>query len=407
MALWNKDNIMLTTKGARILSKVQSGQGYLTITRAVASSQTVIADNLFEVEALNPENLELAIIGRRESGDGGSIILLQLSNLNLEQSFQLNEIGIFATHSEDPEDEFLYIIAQVDTGTGDRVPSYDITPVTATYDFYLYNLKSGDVTFEVSATGLATVAQLNDAVSRLEEKDEELEAKIDANTEAISQLDTQGINSAITALNIPLIRNRVSQLERNQLEINLRLKAEGFFPDADLILAEDFAGDSDQIDQLKIKVTSAAAGDDSIDLSTLDGIVIGSWYWITDGIKDEYVQVKSCIHSGNVYRIILEGNLSNTYDLGSAYLYRTTAFLEQGSAYGSSDKKTLSYKPSLKWQGALGRSSALLNLETDIENEGSFYRYELASMNGDGFITIDTDTFSRADLTERLKGVDG
>lgn len=373
MAIWNKDNIMLTTKGARVLSKIQSGQGYLTVTRAVASSQTVLADNLSEVESLNPENLELAITGRRESGDGGSIILLQLSNLHLEQSFQLNEIGIFATHSEDPDNEFLYIIAQVDTGTGDRVPSYDITPVTATYDFYLYNLKSGDVKFEISATGLATVAQMNEAVSGLEKKDAELKAKIDANTEAINQLDTEGVNSAISRLNIPLLRSRVSQVEREQANLALKMEAEGMMPDCNMLLAENFEN-PDKIDRLTIKVKSCAAGDNSIDVESNNGVIVGSWYWITDGVHAEYLQVKSVIKNGDVYRILAVDNLRDTYTLEKTYIYRTTAYIDtdSGIVYGSGDICGFNWEPSKEWRGTGASTPLTIELETTLDKADNF-----------------------------------
>lgn len=41
MAVWSSQNIMLTTKGAAAISKVQSGIGKLTITKVVASEQYV------------------------------------------------------------------------------------------------------------------------------------------------------------------------------------------------------------------------------------------------------------------------------------------------------------------------------------------------------------------------------
>lgn len=373
MAIWNKNNIMLTKNGASVLSKVQSGQGYLTITRAVASSQVVLVDNLSEVETLNPENLELAIIGRRESGDGGSIILLQLSNLHLEQSFQLNEIGIFATHSEDPDNEFLYIIAQVDTGTGDRVPSYDITPVTATYDFYLYNLKSGDVTFEVSATGLATVAQMNEAVSGLERKDTELETRISENAKAIEELDTQGVSEAINALNIPLIRSRVSQIEREQANIALQMEAEGMMPDCNMLLAENFDGVIDDTNRTKIKVISAVSGDDSVDVETVYNLRIGDWVWVSDGLHSEYRQIKSTIKNGGVYRVILTSVLNETYVLDDTYIYFTTCDIDNGICMGSTDILSKKYTGET-WSGSKkgGTATSNVKLDTSLDNADNF-----------------------------------
>ena len=161
MADWNASNITLTTKGSSALSRVESGDGSLTITRVVASEQYVQESTLREVTTLSVENLELTIIDRHEVEDGGSVIQAQLSNLNLAEKFKLNEIGVFATHSSDPSNEFLYIIAQVNLGTGDEIPLYSVTPVTATYDIYLYNVGADKVNVTISSAGLVTYEALN------------------------------------------------------------------------------------------------------------------------------------------------------------------------------------------------------------------------------------------------------
>ena len=163
MAEWISRNIMLTTKGAAAISKVQSGIGKLTITKVVASEQYVPESTLRGVTSLSVENLPLTIIDRHEVPDGGSVIQVQLSNLNLNNPFIFNELGVFATHSDNPSEEFLYIIAQVDKGTGDRIPLYSATPVTATYDIYLYNVNADNVRITISSSGLVTYEALNEA----------------------------------------------------------------------------------------------------------------------------------------------------------------------------------------------------------------------------------------------------
>ena len=161
MADWSSHNITLTTKGASALSKVQAGSGSLTITRVVASEQYVAESMLREVTSLSSENLPLTIIDRHEVQDGGSVIQVQLSNLYLGKAFTLNEIGVFATHSDNPSEEFLYIIAQVDAETGDKIPLYATTPITATYDIYLYNFGADNVEITISSAGLVTYETLN------------------------------------------------------------------------------------------------------------------------------------------------------------------------------------------------------------------------------------------------------
>lgn len=163
MADWSSQNITLTAKGASALSKVQAGSGSLTITKVVASEQYVAESTLREVTSLSVENLPLTIIDRHEVQDGGSVIQVQLSNLYLGKAFTLNEIGVFATHSDNPSEEFLYIIAQVDAETGDKIPLYATTPVTATYDIYLYNVGADNIEITISSAGLVTYEALNKA----------------------------------------------------------------------------------------------------------------------------------------------------------------------------------------------------------------------------------------------------
>lgn len=163
MAEWSSRNIMLTTKGAAAISKVQSGMGKLTITKVVASEQYVPESTLREVTSLSVENLPLTIIDRHEVPDGGSVIQVQLNNLYLNDPFIFNEIGVFATHSDNPFEEFLYVIAQVDAGTGDRIPLYSATPITATYDIYLYNVSADNIEVTISSAGLVTYEALNEA----------------------------------------------------------------------------------------------------------------------------------------------------------------------------------------------------------------------------------------------------
>lgn len=160
MAKWEAKNIVLTSEGRTALSKVQSGDGFLTITKVVASSQYVDPANLEQVTTINPQNTELEIISRRESGDGGSVIQVMLNNVNLAEEFILNQIGVFASHSSNPQAEFLYIIAQVSENSGDRVPVYSDTPVSCTYDIFLYNVKASDIVVNISPNFFVTADDL-------------------------------------------------------------------------------------------------------------------------------------------------------------------------------------------------------------------------------------------------------
>ena len=161
MAIWKPENITLTEKGSAALTEVQAGIGKIEITRAVASKDFYTPiENLAKETSLH-ETLSLNIIERTESGDGGSIIQVQLNNVNVTEPFVMNQIAVFAKHSDSPNVEFLYLVAQAETGTGDRIPKYTVTPVLAAYDIYLYNIHSSDIVVNISPSGLATTDRLN------------------------------------------------------------------------------------------------------------------------------------------------------------------------------------------------------------------------------------------------------
>ena len=172
---------------------------------------------------------------------------------------------------------------------------------------------------------------------------------------------------------LPVLNSRVRQLERENANLALKLEAEGMMPDCNMLLAENFK-DPDSVDQFEVNVTSCAAGDDSIDVESNYGFIIGSWYWITDGVHAEYVQIKSVIRNGNICRVILTKSLVETYQLDQTIIYRTTAWINNsGVVYGSGDVLGITYTPKVTWkgtsEGGLADSDVLLDTsENNIDN---------------------------------------
>ena len=168
---------------------------------------------------------------------------------------------------------------------------------------------------------------------------------------------------------LPVMNSRIRQLERENANLALKLEAEGMMPDCNMLLAENFKN-PDSIDQFEVKVTSCAAGDDSVDVERNYGFIIGSWYWITDGVHAEYVQVKSVIKNGSVYRVILTKVLKETYDIPATKIYRTTAWItEQGTVYGSGDVLGTVYKPETVWRGTTAGGTAESNEEMGLTQD--------------------------------------
>lgn len=134
---------------------------------------------------------------------------------------------------------------------------------------------------------------------------------------------------------------RISHLERLTANIMLSLEANGMSPDGyDGMITETFDGTASEIDQAVATVTSVVSGDDSIDVTSADGLIIGAHYQLTDGEKIEEVQVKSLNVSGSVKRVILTDTVKNQYTDGRAKLYRSSVAIYNGRAYGGGNVRT-------------------------------------------------------------------
>lgn len=111
--------------------------------------------------------------------------------------------------------------------------------------------------------------------------------------------------------------------------------AAGIAPDGyDAMVVENFDGAAGEIDQSVAKVTSVVSGDDSLDVEDSSGLIIGSYYQLTDGEVTEEVQVKAINISDNINRVILMSPVKNQYHSKRAKLYRSTVAILNGLAYG-------------------------------------------------------------------------
>jgi hypothetical protein len=137
------------------------------------------------------------------------------------------------------------------------------------------------------------------------------------------------------------------------------------------MLIEDFKV-PDMIDTLTRNVLSVVAGDDSIDLDTLAGIIPGSVYTITDGIVSESVRVRSMSTENGIQRVILTAPVVNTYRLGDCRLYRTSASVEDGAAKGPAVTANKTWTLPGVWQGQGADVEYNVPLAVSVGNMGSY-----------------------------------
>lgn len=154
MAVWKSENCILTTKGEEVLNRIVAGGEKLTITRIVTGSSYVSPSSLHTLGRIPNEKQTLKIQDITSSSEG-SVISVECSNVGLNESYNVYQIGIYATHPN-IYGEFLYWVGQCETDTADFFPSASEIPVTLTFGIFLYNLNSKNITFKVEYANYVT-----------------------------------------------------------------------------------------------------------------------------------------------------------------------------------------------------------------------------------------------------------
>lgn len=373
----------LTYAGLNLLAKGQTGTE-IHFTRVImGDGRLTEGQDIRQLTGLVNPLLTLPIKTVSVTGVGTTVMEAELKNTHLATGFFAREVGIFAKEGTEG-DEILYAYRNtaddseyIPAGGGSEVWNllYDIVTVVDQAENITANI-DGSVAY-------VTKLDYNEHIDSTNPHKEFLQIGNEVTTAQVINCDVRQAGGKLNYISIgnlrlqvlgdtstiPVLNSRVRQLERENANLVLKLEAEGMMPDCNMLLAENFK-DPDSIDQFEVKVTSCAAGDDSVDVERNYGFIIGSWYWITDGVHAEYVQVKSVIKNGSVYRVILTKVLKETYDIPATKIYRTTAWItEQGTVYGSGDVLGTVYKPETVWRGTTAGGTAESNEEMGLTQD--------------------------------------
>ena len=378
----------LTYKGLELLARGQLGKE-INFTRVIMGDGEIgEAQDIRQLEGLVTPKLELPIKSINITGVGTVTMEAELKNNNLSAGFFAREVGIFAKEGTEG-DEILYAYRNtaddseyIPAGGGSEVWNllYDIVTVVDQAENITANI-DGSVAY-------VTKLDYNEHVDSTNPHKEFLQIGNEVTTAQVINCDVRQAGDKLNHISIdnlrlqvlgdtstiPVLNSRVRQLERENANLALRLEAEGMMPDCNMLLAENFKN-PDSVDRFEVNVTSCAAGDDSIDVLSNYGFIVGSWYWITDGVHAEYVQVKSVIKNGSVYRVILTKPLVETYQIEQTKIYRTTAWIsEQGIVHGSGDVLGVTYTPTITWRGTSegGVTDSNEQLLTSQDNADNF-----------------------------------
>ena len=378
----------LTYKGLELLARGQLGKE-INFTRVIMGDGEIgEAQDIRQLEGLVAPKLELPIKSINITGVGTVVMEAELKNNNLSAGFFAKEVGIFAKEGDDGE-EILY--SYRNTGTdSEYIPAGGGSEVwNLLYDIVTVVDQAENITANIDGSvAYVTKLDYNEHVDSTNPHKEFLQIGTEVTTAQVINCDVRQAGDKLNHISIdnlrlqvlgdtstiPVLNSRVRQLERENANLALKLEAEGMMPDCNMLLAENFKN-PDSVDRFEVDVTSCAAGDDSIDVLSNYGFIVGSWYWITDGVHAEYVQVKSVIKNGSVYRVILTKPLVETYQIEQTKIYRTTAWIsEQGIVHGSGDVLGVTYTPTITWRGTSegGVADSNEQLLTSQDNADNF-----------------------------------
>lgn len=393
--------IIFTYAGRDLMSKCQIGKELHYSKFLLSDGEVTDSEDLRNRTTLvNSAKLNAPIVGVRVLGNGHAQIQAQISNQDLETGFFTRELGIIAI-DPDTEEEILYAYANFGNASN-YIPSA-ARGIVQTVDWTVETIidQATNITATIDgSTVFVTHATFNDHVydsnphpnvpikkTQIEFPSEIWAADNDSDLHKISINALRRTVLGTDSATIPLMNSRISQLEIELSNLIIKDLANSEAPDSNLIVYEDFEN-PDMIDRFSARVTSVMAGSDSIDLETLTGIHVGAWYWISDGRNQEYVKIKSVSKNGSIYRAILTRVLQKTYSDTATKLYRTTAEISNGSAFGSGDQRTIQYLPSLIWTGIVGTASTTIELDTSLNHSAEFEHDGDVQFNASGFFTL-------------------
>lgn len=388
----SKEGMHITKLGLNVLAKAMTGKElrYSRVAFGDAIRNGVIveptdAQILNYTKLINERTMSLPIADVRFGGNGTAVVTFQVNNSDLKTGFWARELGIFVIEP-DTGKEILY--------------AYKNTGALSTYipgggGAVVLNLMMNAVTIVDQATNVTAVinadllfvsqTELLDHVNSTQPHPNIPNLAKELTTSAYiwvggsdtqlhpmsaKNLQTQILGDKIESLS--LLKSRVSQAEINLANLFVQLDAEKDLGlTANLLLTEDFSN-CDTIDQTKIKITHSVAGTYNVCVDSIEGILEGHYYTISDGSKSQYVRVQSLAHNDDLLEVIFEDKLKHTFNLNKCYLYRTTGLLTKGRAGGSGDVRSTMIRFADTWKGESSVSTSTLTLATTQSNAKNF-----------------------------------
>ena len=317
-------------------------------------------------------------------------IVLEMNNQNLTQGFFVNEYGVFAKLNN--EAEILY--AYRNTGSNLQfLPAYNgVDAIDVLLSLIIIISQAPNVTAIINVENTyITLPVLEGRFASLFSGPLAINGFWTWHVENENVLRPQTLDEVKRVIlgtnNITDIIARLERLEDNVAEILLSLEMQELYPGYSHYIIEDFKN-INQIDLFEANIIDIFKGDDLIICNNIEGLIPGSWYLISDGLKSEYVQIHSVKCENGVHKIILENVIANSYNPADTKIYRTTCELDYNSASLPGAKKSLSWIPNFIWHGRNSIQDYELMLKSDTTNFDKFNFTGQINLDNEGYITL-------------------
>lgn len=385
------NGMILTNSGRQLLAKALTGK-QLIFTRAWCGDGTLKSgQDQMKLTALISPKKELPIQSMNTlQGIGTCEVVVEMNNTGLKTGFFVREYGLFA-RDPDSGQELLYSYRNSGSESGYLEGDNGVDKVAYTVSIVTVIDQAPNVSAVLSSTNQYVT------ITRLDSRMADLFAPFAAPAgfwsfvKGDNRLRPASLSQTRTALwgdvDITGLNSRIERLEDAMNETMLRLELLDKYPGFSHYVAEDFV-DVNQIDQFTGTVTSIVAGDDSLDIAPIDGMLPGSLYVITDGVLAEQVQVDSINLENGIQRVILSEPVKNTYLSGNVQIYRTSATIGEQEAIGTGARIRKSWQPELVWSGTGEKSGFSVAANTNLNNADGFTLMGNATVDNAGYVTL-------------------
>lgn len=393
------NGMTLTKKGIALLSKIQQG-GSITFTRmAAGDGQLTSGQDDKQLTGLVHYLRDIPVGKVERVSEDTTVIRGVLTNAGLTQGFVIREIGMFAVDPDEGEILHSY------TNAGDE-PDYIPVPgkVTAEEFIEVYTVvgqaETVNMTIDPSIVFLTQV-DLNNHENETDPHKKWLRVGTRVTDCADVWVSSPGETTPVPTIrplafetlkrqilggdgsDITTLRSNDATLFRAIQEYALEQEAKSLAPNGySLVFAENFE-DCDEVDVFSTTVQSVA-GDDTILVSSVKGLLTGSYYTISDGVNQELIQIRSIIKNDTDRRVIATEKLKYTYQSGKTSMYRSTAQIvtSNGEALGAGDQRAKMWEPNITFSGVSGNVPQTAILDTSLSNAA-------LTVTGDGAFTAD------------------